>query len=162
MTEGRGVPDRPGLDALVTALAEGLHGALWGLVLFGSAARGEAGEASDLDILIVADALPDKFLARMQLLRSLLPNRIGGKTSLIAKTRAEFEGGFPSYYLDLALDGVILYDREHYMRQKLERVRSLIHAAGLTRRRTGYGFLWLWRKPPTGRWRIDWSGVYGL
>ncbi len=119
-------------------------------------------EASDLDILIIADELPVKFTARMQLLRGVLPSEVRGKVSLIAKTRAEFEAGFPSYYLDLAVDGIILFDRDAYMKKRLERVRSLMQTAGLTRRRTDYGFLWQWRKPPTGHWRIDWSGVHGL
>jgi hypothetical protein len=30
-----------------------------------------------------------------------------GRASLIAKTRAEFETGFPSYYLDLGLDAIV-------------------------------------------------------
>lgn len=151
-----------GLKAIVKAFEQGFQEMFWGLVLFGSAARGEAGETSDLDLLVVADPLPEKFTTRMQLLRSLLPRHLRGKVSLIAKTRAEFEGGFPSYYLDLALDGIILYDREDYMTQKLERIRSLIQAAGLTRRRTEYGFVWQWKRPPSGHWRIDWSGVYGV
>lgn len=154
--------ERWGLNPLVKAFEQGFQGTLWGLVLFGSAARGEAQEASDLDLLVVADGLPEKFTTRMRLLRSLLPGNLRGKVSFIAKTRAEFEGGFPSSYLDLALDGIILYDREDYMKQKLERIRSLIQTAGLTRRRTEYGFFWWWKRPPTGHWRIDWSGVYGL
>lgn len=155
-------PEDEALKALVKAFEEGLGEALWGMVLFGSAARGEATETSDLDVLVVADALPERFADRMRLLRRLLPSSLRGRASLLAKTRAEFEGGFPSYYLDLALDGIILYDREDYMKQKLERILSLIQAAGLTRRRTEYGFFWQWAKPPTGHWRIDWSGVYGL
>lgn len=154
--------ERRDLKTLVAAFERGLHGTLWGLVFFGSAARGEAGETSDLDILVVADDLSVKFTRRMQLLRGMLPGEMRGKVSLIAKTRAEFEAGFPSYYLDIALDGIILFDRDDYMKKKLERVRSLMQTAGLTRRRTDYGFFWQWKKPPTGHWRIDWSGVYGL
>lgn len=150
------------LTPLVKSLEHGLSEQLWGLVLFGSVARGEAKESSDLDLLLVADGLPEKFMARMRYLRRLLPGELRGAVSFIARTRAEFETGFPSYYLDLALDGVILYDRENYMQQKLTRIRELIQAAGLQRRRTDYGFSWEWQKPPKGPWRIDWSGVYGF
>ena len=147
---------------LVEGLKHGLAEKLWGLVLFGSVARGEAKESSDLDLLLVADNLPEKFMARTRYLRCLLPGEIRGPASFIAKTRAEFEAGFPSYYLDLALDGIILYDRENYMHQKLARIRELLKTAGLKRQRTDYGFSWEWWTPPRGHWRIDWSGVYGL
>jgi predicted nucleotidyltransferase len=150
------------LDSMVHALHANLGESLWALVLFGSAARGEARNSSDLDVFIVADSLPHRFSARGRLLRSLIPKAIVGRISFIAKTRDEFEQGFPSYYLDLALDGVILFDRDRYMAWRFERIRSLIQDAGLIRLRTQYGFFWRWAKPPAGPWRIDWSGVYGL
>lgn len=147
---------------LVEGLKHGLPQKLWGLVLFGSVARGEAKESSDLDLLLVADNLPEKFTARSRHLRRLLPSELRGTVSFIAKTRAEFEAGFPSYYLDLALDGIILYDRENYMQQKLARIGELMQTAGLKRQQTDDGFSWQWQKPPRGYWRIDWSGVYGF
>ncbi|MGH7332804.1 MAG: hypothetical protein ACREKS_08685 [Candidatus Rokuibacteriota bacterium] len=98
---------------------------------------------------------------RRLFLRSLAPASLRGKLSLIAKTRDEFEAGFPSYYLDLGLDGIVLYDRERYMGGKIARIRGLIELAGLTRRRIDHGVVWRWREPPAGHWRIDWSGVHG-
>jgi predicted nucleotidyltransferase len=150
------------LAPLVEGLKYGLSQTLWGLVLFGSVARGEAKESSDLDLLLVADDLPEKFTARTRYLRGMLPSDLRGTVSFIAKTRAEFEAGFPSYYLDLALDGIILYDREEYLRKKLAHIRELMQTAGLTRQRAEDGFSWQWQKPPRGHWRIDWSGVYGF
>ncbi|RMF94241.1 MAG: nucleotidyltransferase domain-containing protein [Nitrospinota bacterium] len=152
--------DRQSLRSLVDALRHGLQENLWGVVLFGSATRGEAGAESDLDLLLVADGLPEKFTIRMQYLRQMVPGEMRSMVSFIAKTRAEFEGSFPSYYLDIGVDGIILYDREGYMRQKLIRIQELIRLAGLHRRRFDHGFIWEWGKPPTGPWRIDWSGVY--
>ena len=43
--------------AAAVALAQELGERLWGVVLFGSAARGEATANSDLDLLMVADAV---------------------------------------------------------------------------------------------------------
>jgi predicted nucleotidyltransferase len=149
------------LHPVVEAFAHGLPSTLWGVVLFGSAARAEATETSDLDLLVVADDLPEAFSERLRLLRGLAPVSLRGKISLIAKTRDEFEAGFPSYYLDLGLDGIVFYDRDRYMDGKLERIRELIDLAGLTRRRVDDGFFWQWRVPPAGQWRIDWSGVHG-
>jgi len=150
-----------GLQPVVEALVPGLPSAPWGVVLFGSAARAEATETSDLDLLVVADDLPHRFIERIRLLRGLAPASLQGKIALIAKSQSEFEEGFPSYYPDLGLDGIVLYDRERYMEGKLERIRELIELAGLTRRRLDHGFAWRWREPPVGHWRIDWSGVHG-
>jgi predicted nucleotidyltransferase len=149
------------LRPMVEALVRGLPRTLWGVVLFGSAARAEATETSDVDLFVVADDLPEAFSDRLRLLRSLAPGSLRGKIALIAKTRNEFEAGFPSYYLDLGLDGIVLYDRERYMEGKIDRIRDLIDLAGLSRRRMNRGFVWRWREPPTGHWRIDWSGVHG-
>jgi len=154
--------DQPGLHALVQAFQAGLSRQLWGVVLFGSAARGEARDASDLDLLVVADGLPDRFGQRIGLLRDLVPASLRGKVSFIARTRAEFETEFPAYYLDIGLDGIILFDRDGYLGARLARIRELIRAAGLSRHRGDQGFSWRWVQPPTGHWRIDWSGVTGL
>jgi hypothetical protein len=53
--------ERLGLRPLVEAFERGLRGALWGVALFGSAARGEETEQSDLDLLVVADGVPEQF-----------------------------------------------------------------------------------------------------
>lgn len=149
------------LRPLVEALVSGLQQRLWAVVLFGSAARQEATETSDLDLLVVADDVPPAFTARVRLVRGLVPDSLKGKVSLIVKTRAEIEGGFPLYYLDLGLDGVVLYDRGRYMEEKLETIRGLITRAGLRRERIDHGFVWKWLALPPGHWRIDWSGVHG-
>ena len=150
------------LGGVVEGLRKALGAGIRGLVLFGSGARREAREGSDWDLLVVADELPGGLLERNRFLRSLVPPAWRGRVSFIAKTRAEFEGGFPSYYLDIALDGVILLDRDHYIEERLRRVRDMIQEAGLRRRRTAAGFVWEWDRPPAGAWRIDWTGVYGL
>ena len=148
--------------AAAVALAEELGERLWGVVLFGSAARGEATSNSDLDLLVVADALPERLGDRMRLIMQSLPGHLRGRASVIARTRREFEDAFPSLYLDIGLDGVVLCDRDGYTRQQLERIRALTREAGLSRAPTRGGFEWRWTTPPTGHWRVDWDGVRGL
>lgn len=162
---GAGSAERVGtlrLAGLAESLERALSGQLWGLILFGSAARGETTDRSDLDVLLVADGLPSLFGPRIRFLRGLLPAPVQGKVSLIAKTRAEFEAAFPSYYLDIGLDGIILYDRDGYVTEKLTTIRDLIATAGLSRHRLASGFSWRWARPPAGHWRVDWGGVTGL
>jgi predicted nucleotidyltransferase len=148
--------------AAAVALLQELGERLWGVVLFGSAARGEATANSDLDLLVVADGLPERLTERLRLLRQSLPGHLRGRASVIARTRREFEEAFPSLYLDIGLDGVVLWDRDGYTRQRLERIRALIGEAGLSRAPTRGGFEWRWTTPPAGHWRVDWDGVHGL
>ena len=46
------------------------------VILFGSYARGNAGEESDIDLCVVEDALPDKHAEAVRLRRALSPLRI--------------------------------------------------------------------------------------
>jgi predicted nucleotidyltransferase len=157
--------DSGGLTAareVADALARGLGERLVGVVLFGSVARGEGSPTSDLDVLVVAEGLPGRFLERLRDLRALVPARLRGRTSLVIRTPDEFAEAFPSLYLDIALDGIILHDRGGYMQGRLERIRALVGDAGLSRVRTPTGFFWRWRVQPAGSWRIDWNGVVGL
>ena len=55
--------------AAAVALAEELGERVSGVVLFGSAALGKATSNSDLDLLVIADALPERLGGRMRLLR---------------------------------------------------------------------------------------------
>jgi len=133
---------------------------LWGVILFGSRARGEAEKNSDYDIFIVLDNIPFRPIERQE----FIIDRIGakGNMNIIAKTREEFESSFPSLYLDLALDGIILFDRDGYMEKRLIKIKNIIKNTGLMRERRYYGFNWKWKKAPQSNWKIDWEGVYGI
>jgi len=154
--------EEPALREVVEALHQELGQALRGIVLFGSRARGDGRADSDWDLLVVADALPALILERARTLRRALPLRWRGRAAIIAKTPQEFETEFPSYYLDVAVDGQVLFDRERYLQDRLARIRQRIEEAGLHRRKVVRDFLWTWEIPPEGPWRIDWSGVSGL
>lgn len=149
------------LDPVIETFKAKLGDALIAVVLFGSHARGEGGSSSDWDLFLIAEALPDHPFDRQLFLRSLVP-LTAGRISIVAKTRREFETDFPPLYLDLAIDGIPLYDSGDYMKGKLEQVRRIIGQAGLKRVRHKDALIWMWKKPPQGRWRIDWDGIHGL
>ena len=99
---------------VVSALETGLGDRLVAIILFGSHARGEASAASDWDMLVIATGLPRRAFERHIALKRMLPTECRGAISLVAKTPDEFEAHLPSLYLDIALDGQILYDLRSY------------------------------------------------
>jgi uncharacterized protein len=146
------------LRPLVRSLETGLGKNLIAIVLFGSRARGAARKTSDWDLFILARSLPSSVIERYSYLRRLCANGPEEGISFLAKTLGEFEQGFPSFYLDLALDGVILFDSGGYMQAKLKRIREITKQAGLRRERISGGFFWDWEKYPETEWEISWQG----
>jgi len=141
----------------VGALQEALGEGLLAVVLFGSRARGDAGETSDWDLLVIAEDLPQRLLERQQLLGQTLFKACDGAISVLAKTPQEFEASVPSLYLDIALDGRILYDPQGYAAERLAAVRRLIKRLGLYRESTEAGDLWRWEREPAAAWALRWE-----
>lgn len=142
---GLGISD-PGFDAiLVEALFEAIriHGQeLEGIVLFGSWARGEQVEGSDIDLLIV---LRQGIKIRRELYRKWekVEAQIGSDSlglalepSLVALPHPE--QGFSGLWAEISIDGIILFDRSQKIRQTLCRVRQAI-AEGTLRRERAHG-----------------------
>lgn len=158
---GESAVDRTVAVEASSALRQALGDRLIAVVLFGSQARGEATEYSDWDLLVIAEDLPEKPLDRHLLLRRWLPAASGGRVSLQAKTPTEFEARVPSLYLDIALDGQVLYDPRGYATARLARLRRLMQRHGLYRERRPAGDLWRWRRPPPRPWRLTWESEDG-
>lgn len=150
-------PEQETPGQAVTALQTALTDRLVAVVLFGSRARGGAHEASDWDLLIIAEGLPERPFDRRFFLKRLLPPGCGEAVSLLARTPKEFESHLPSLYLDIALDGQILYDPHGYAAERLSALRRLIERLGLYRERTEAGDLWRWQKEPAGLWTLEWE-----
>lgn len=148
-------------DELAARIAEALTSALSGrlvaLVLFGSRARGDASEASDWDLLVIAEGLPPKAFDRSLYLKQSLPPECRGCVSILAKTPEQFHGAVSSLFLDIALDGQILYDPRGFASGLLHGLRRRIQQLGLRRERTPEGFDWRWDRPPAGPWSLSWS-----
>ena len=150
------------LSPVISALGDALGDRLIAVVLFGSRARAEADEASDWDLLLIARGLPDSTWSRHIALKRSLPSGWRGRIAVLAKTPKEFEARLAALYLDIAYDGVILYDPEGYAATKLARIRRLGKEAGLIRRERGGERIWEWTRPPSGHWKIEWDGIDGI
>ena len=145
------------LSEVVEELKEKLTNCLVAAVLFGSRARGDAHKESDWDVLIIAHDLPDRPFRCHTFLKAQLPPRWRAAISLIAKTPEEFEASLPAFYLDIALDGIVVYDPHHYMQEKLTRLQTLIRQKGLRREKIEESFTWQWDKFPGFGWSIEWD-----
>ena len=131
------------------------------VVLFGSHARGEARPESDVDIFLVVKGLPESPLDRIVEVRRPLAGRLLERVAFIAKTPEEVLAGLPSLYLDLALDGRVLYDTG-FFRERQAVLPRLIREAGLRRVVRGGEHYWEWETPPRRGWRLDWDGYRAL
>ena len=151
--------DSPGLQMspVLTALERGLGNNLVAVVLFGSRVRGEAEVGSDWDLLIIAHNLPQGTFQRYLHLKQMLPVEWRGEVAMLAKTPEEFESYLTSLFLDVALDGIILYDSQSYMAERLARLRRLIQERGLQRRQMGRDLVWDWQHFPGLGWSLDWG-----
>ena len=136
------------LDPVIAGLQKELGDDLVALVLFGSRARGDHRPDSDWDLLLIARHLPDKPFQRHLYLRRALPADWRGHVAILAKTPAEFEAHLPALFLDIALDGIILYDTDAYVASWLARLRQLIQQQGLYREGRGKDLIWQWQEFP--------------
>ena len=149
-------------EPLIEAFQHKLDSELISLVLFGSRARGEGSDGSDWDIFLIAKELPTNPFERQITLREIIPLKFPFQVSIYAKTVKEFESDFPAIYLDIARDGAILFDRDGYVRPRLQQIKEIIKLAGLKRKKKFGALVWDWEEKPGFGWSIDWSGVYGL
>ena len=145
-------------QGLIKALTETLKSDLWGIVLFGSRARGEGKSFSDWDVFIIADGVPQNPVDRTMFLRDLFSKKGIKKVSPIVRTREEFEKSLRPLYLDIAWDGIILFDQEGYVELKIKEIRKIIEKSGLQRRKKRGGWVWEWERPPEpGKWELEWG-----
>lgn len=147
------------LRTVVEALQQGLGDNLVAVVLFGSRARGEATEGSDWDLFVLARDLPPGPLQRHIQLTTLLPVQWRGQAAILARTLTEFESHLSSLMLDIALDGVVLYDPEGYAAHRLAALKRLIANRGLRREQLGRDFIWRWDQFPGLDWSLEWKEV---
>ncbi|MBM3135334.1 MAG: nucleotidyltransferase domain-containing protein [Chloroflexi bacterium] len=144
---------------VVAALRQDLGDDLVAIVLFGSRARDEADETSDWDLLVIARHLPEKFFQRHLQLKAMLPVGWRGQVSLLARTPEEFTASLPALFLDIALDGIVLYDVDNYMAKRLTGLKRLLEKRGLQRERVQHEMVWRWQRFPGFDWALEWEAV---
>jgi predicted nucleotidyltransferase len=119
------------INLIVGLLKDRLGEGLVSVVLFGSVARGEADEGSDVDLLVISESFKGSFGERFRLFqeveegllnsehrRRLRKRGLGTLISPIPLTREEVRR-YPPILLDILTDGIILYDKDGFMRDHL-------------------------------------------
>ncbi len=144
------------INNISTAFQHGLGNQLVSLVLFGSRARGDAHIDSDWDVLLIAHGLPSDAFDRHLLIKQLLPTEIRGAVSVLARTPQEFEHSISSLYLDIAMDGVVVFDCDDFIHRRLNILRELTQNADLIRKRSPSGDVWLAPKCQTPYQPLAW------
>jgi len=131
------------------------------VVLYGSVARGHYTANSDIDLLIIAEGLPESRRERNRILveieekefSSILAalHRQGIYTDFSTKIKTPQEAlKFSPLYLDLTEDAVILYDKDGFFRGVLERLRERLKELGAER--VWRGKVWYWKIKPDLKW----------
>ncbi len=112
-----------------------------GLALFGSVARGEGNERSDLDFFVVTRGVEgDREQRRRRMYRILSPvnRRFRRDVSVFTLEESEITDVTP-LLINIAHDAVILFDPEGYLEKLFERVKEAVRRAGLVPYRTRDG-----------------------
>lgn len=149
------------LLAALPAACEKVYGnRLEAVAVFGSVARGTMRPDSDIDLLLVANALPAGRLARMrefagveaQLAPQLAQAENEGVQTLLSpvfKTPEELAHG-SLLFLDMVDEARLLYDRAGMLAAYLARLREKLARAGAERVSCAGGYYW--RLKPGARW----------
>ncbi len=147
------------LTPILEALRNGLGDDLLAVVLFGSRARGEASPESDWDLLVIAENLPDSPWQRQKRILALLPQEWQHQVNVLAYTSAEWFARVTPLALDIAMDGIVLYDGSRALfSARLSALRKQLFDLGLERQPIGENeWVWLWRDKPQRPWRLEWT-----
>ncbi|QJA06247.1 nucleotidyltransferase domain-containing protein [Thermosulfurimonas marina] len=153
MTQGYREFYRRVLEDLCERLKEFYGPRLVSVAVFGSVARGTFRPDSDIDLLVVARALPrgrrrrvEEFISGVEEpLERIWAERgqpyLPEITPLI-KTPEEVRLGSP-VFLDMTEEALILYDPEGFLQEYLEDLRRKLKALGARRVFSGGGWYWI-------------------
>ncbi len=147
------------LEPVVEAWRAAFGPRLEAVVLFGSRARGDARADSDWDLLVLLRDLPRSPLQRSQLVLDALPARWRYLVRPLVLTPEEWFRRVPPIALDIAWEGLVLHDAQGRVTRGLHSLRAQMEAAGLQRKRTAEGWLWLWRTPRLTAPNWSWEAV---
>jgi predicted nucleotidyltransferase len=112
------------------------------VVLFGSLARGEATERSDIDLFVVVRKLPDSAVERRFIVYDCLTpllKRFRRGVTVVEADEEDLRRRLSPLLINIAHEGITLYDAGGAMSAFLKRIRDAVRAAGLEKYETSNG-----------------------
>jgi len=123
------------------------------VVMFGSRARGESGERSDVDLLVLhEDCEIQDPVIRRRLYYNRLREAVGKDFEAVTVVDMELKHflkptEITALLLNVYWDAVVVYDKTETLRAFLGHVREKITKSGLKRVRDGKAYHWVLPKP---------------
>jgi hypothetical protein len=123
------------------------------VVMFGSRARGESGERSDVDLLVLHEGCEiEDPVVRRRHLYNRLREAVGEDFEDVTVVDMELERflkptEISALLLNVYWDAVVVYDKTEILRGFLGHVREKIAKSGLKRVRDGRAYHWVLPKP---------------
>jgi predicted nucleotidyltransferase len=136
-------------------LEKTLRGRLLSVCLFGSIARGDEDLSSDIDILIIAEDLPEGLISRNLIIKNITETiksspqaralRKMNQSILMSPIILTPEEALkhPTIMLDIVDDGIILYDRGAFLQKILNDIKSRLRELGARKTKTRKGWYWI-------------------
>lgn len=116
---------------------------IFGAIAFGSRVKGKATPYSDIDLLIVAKGINPKRHRRgseIALIKHILPLF---PFDILLLTPSEVISNFENHnplFLDIAEDGIIIFDKNNFLKGLIAETRSYIEKRGIQRWKDGWKF----------------------
>lgn len=134
---------------LIDPIFHRLDGVL-SIVIFGSFARGDVKEGSDLDVLIVVKDLQEEDRLKLSaiLSRSIEPPSGFPRPASPVVLTADEVKKHPPILLDMIEDSIIVYDEGNFMKRILEDLKEKLSEIGAKKVKTEEGWYWI-LKPDT-------------
>ena len=123
------------------------------VVMFGSGARGESGERSDVDLLVLHEGCEvEDLVVRRRDLYNLVREAVGEEFEDVTVVDMELErflkpSEITALLLNVYWDAVVVYDKTETLRGFLGHVREKILKSGLKRVRDGRAYYWVLPEP---------------
>jgi predicted nucleotidyltransferase len=122
------------------------------IALYGSVARNEARPSSDIDLYVVLQEAPSGMLSRRRLLEAVRESLTAELEALwgqdvyadfveVIRTREEARKFHP-LYLDMSREAILLFDRDQFLENLLEKVKERLKSGGADRKVMGNFWYW--------------------
>ncbi len=113
------------------------------VAVFGSVPSGKATENSDIDLLVLAEGIKEKFHRRTAEIASIKRVLRGMPLDVLLLTPEEARSNFDNHnplFLDIAEEGVILMDTDDFLSKLIHKTRAYIRSRGIKKFHNAWKF----------------------